>query len=515
MATRHVRLVFPHQLFVEHLDADTGTYFVLVEDDLFFRQYRFHAQKLVLHRASMKRFAARLEDEGFRTAYVESDGRRSSGTALRQVLDELEPMRVSCFDVVDDWLHRDTVATLAELDLEIAEDDWLESPNFVTSRAQVEQWFGGDSKHRMATFYEWQRKRLDILVEGSGDDASPVGGSWSFDEDNRKKLPRGYDVPHVDRPEQHETVAEAIAWVKDRFPDNPGDPDAFAWPTSHEEAEAGLEQFLEERFIDFGPYEDALHSSHQFMFHSLLTPGLNIGLLDPEHVVRRAVEVGTDGTAGGQDVPINSLEGFVRQVIGWREYMRATYVTRGREMRTSNHLGHTAELSEGWWTAKTGLAPVDHVIANVLQTGYAHHIERLMVLGNATCLLRADPEAVYEWFMEMFIDAYDWVMVPNVYAMSQFAAGTMITTKPYVSGSNYLRKMSDYASGLEETDVEREDGREQDWQADWDGLYWTFVRDHRDVFEKNGRSYFVTANYDKMDGSTKAEHTKRASIYLP
>ncbi|QWC86219.1 cryptochrome/photolyase family protein [Nocardioidaceae bacterium] len=526
MATRHVRLVFPHQLFVEQLDADEGTYFVLVEDDLFFRQYRFHAQKLVLHRASMRRFAARLEEEGFRVGTVETDGRRNSSTGLSQVLAELEPMRVSCYDVVDDWLHQNTVATLADLDLEIAEEDWLESPNFVTSRAQVEDWFGGDRTHRMAAFYEWQRKRLDILVEGSGEDASPVGGQWSFDEDNRKKLPKGYDVPRVDRPgdaevsdegdsERHEAVVEAISWVKDAFGDNPGDPDLFAWPTSHDEAEAGLEQFLAERFTDFGPYEDALHSSHRFMFHSLLTPGLNIGLLDPEQVVRRAVEVGSDDSGDGPGVPLNSLEGFIRQVIGWREYMRATYVTRGRAMRTSNHLGHTAELGEGWWTARTGLAPVDHVIGNVLESGYAHHIERLMVLGNATCLLRADPDAVYEWFMEMFIDAYDWVMVPNVYAMSQFAAGTMITTKPYVSGSNYLRKMSDYGSGLEESDVERNDGRDADWQADWDGLYWTFVRDHREVFEKNGRSYFVTANYDKMDASTKSEHTKRAGAYLP
>ncbi len=230
-------------------------------------------------------------------------------------------------------------------------------------------------------------------------------------------------------------------------------------------------------------------------------------MLSPAHVVRRALEAGADDA-----VPLSSLEGFLRQVIGWREYMRATYLTKGRAMRTRNHLHHGTDLDEGWWTGRTGLAPVDHVIGSVLATGYAHHIERLMVLGNAMCLVRADPDAVYEWFMEMFVDAYDWVMVPNVYAMSQFAAGTTITTKPYVSGSNYLRTMSDYTQALTETAVDGEPG---DWQADWDGLYWTFVRDHHDVFAGNGRSQFVVSRYDGMDPATKAGHTRRAAPYLP
>ncbi len=167
----------------------------------------------------------------------------------------------------------------------------------------------------------------------------------------------------------------------------------------------------------------------------MLTPGLNVGLVSPEHLLRRALEVGEqDG------VPLASLEGFVRQLIGWREYMRACYHLWGPQMRTSNRLEHARPLAPGWWTAQTGLDPVDQVIEGVLERGYAHHIERLMVLGNAMCLLRAEPDAVYEWCMEMFVDAYDRVMVPNVYAMSQFAAGEAVTTKPYVSGSNYLRR---------------------------------------------------------------------------
>jgi deoxyribodipyrimidine photolyase-related protein len=502
MAERPVRLVLPHQLFEDHLDADDGTTFVLVEHDLLFRQYRFHTQKLVLHRASMRRFATRLREAGFDVVAIDTDGRTTSRAALARVLGDLAPTSVTAYDVVDDWLGRDLVAALGDAGLELRPDDVLETPNFLTSRPQLAQAFGSPgssgSQPRMQHFYAWQRRRLDVLMEGD----QPRGGKWSYDEDNRKKLPRNVVVPaiaRVEHAEQHPEVAAAIAWVKQAFPDNPGDADAFAWPTSHTEAEAGLEEFLAERFADFGPYEDALSSRHPFVFHSLMTPGLNIGLLSPRHVLDRALAVGEE-----TDVPLSSLEGFVRQVIGWREYMRASYHLHGRRLRSRNHLAHARPLSPGWWTAETGLAPVDHVVRGVLETGYAHHIERLMVLGNAMSLLRTDPDAVYEWFMELFVDAYDWVMVPNTYAMSQFASGTAITTKPYVSGSNYLRKMSDYASA----------GWEGEWAADWDALYWTFVRDHQDVFARNPRSRMIATLHDKMDPATKAAHTRRAAGWL-
>ncbi|MBD8607060.1 cryptochrome/photolyase family protein [Aeromicrobium sp. CFBP 8757] len=488
MTTSHVRLVYPHQLFAEHLDAPAGTVFVLVEDDLFFRQYRFHTQKLVLHRASMRRFAERLRDASFDVECLETSADAPTGERLVALLRRLRPERVTVFDVVDDWLQRDVSAALDEAQVGLRPEDVLESPNFLTSRADVADWF---DRHpaRMQHFYSWQRQRLGILVEGDG---QPVGGRWSFDTENRKKLPRGHPVPDVAWPERHPAVDEAIAWVRDEFPDNPGDAESFAWPTSHDEAEASFEQFVAERLPQFGPYEDAISRHHPFVFHSVMTPGLNIGLLSPSDVVDRVLE------ADAIDLP--SLEGFVRQVIGWREYMRATYVLYGRRMRSSNHLHHTRPLDAGWWTAQTGLDPVDHAIEGVLARGWSHHIERLMVLGNAMSLLRTEPDDVHEWFMQMYVDAYDWVMVPNVYAMSQFAAGDGITTKPYVSGSNYLRKMSDLPTG--------------DWTADWDGLYWTFVRDHRDVFEGNHRSRMMTRMYDGLDPAKKAAHTRAASRWL-
>ena len=493
-----IRLVMPHQLFATHLDAPDGTRFILVEHDLFFRQYRFHRQKLVLHRASMSRFATRLSERGFDVEVVESDGRTTSRAALARALtrfggNNIHATDIHLYDVVDDWLCRDVLGALADAGVSMTPDDMIESPNFLTTRAQLREAFdGGRGRPRMATFYTWQRRRLGVLLDADGE---PVGGQWSFDADNRKKLPRNHPVPAPLPPERDRSVDDAIDWVVQRFPDNPGEVTDFRWPTSHAEAEASFEQFLSDRFSEFGPYEDALSAEHPYVFHSLLTPALNIGLISPRTVLNRAIEVGERNR-----VPLPSIEGFVRQVIGWREYMRATYHLYGRRLRSRNHLAHHATPPDGWWTAQTGLEPVDLVLRRVLDTGYAHHIERLMVLGNAMCLLRVHPDAVYEWFMEMFVDAYDWVMVPNVYAMGQFAAGTAITTKPYVSGSNYLRTMSDYPGG--------------DWIQDWDALYWTFVRDHRDVFEANPRSRMMPRTYDRLPAETKAAHTRRAATWL-
>ena len=508
-----VRLVLPHQLFEQHLDVAAGTVFVFIEHDLLFRQYRFHSHKLVLHRASMARFAGRLREEGYEVVELQSVAERGSHDQLAEFVRTREPERVTWFDVVDDWLERDLHAALADGGYRMLPDDVLETPNFLTGRAQIDDWFAHNGS-RMQDFYVWQRRRLDILV----DDGKPVGGKWSFDPENRKKLPRGYTPPAVarfaghpalekegtfdfdalmddtDHTPQPPEVERAIEWVSAEFPDAPGDPHLFAWPTSGDEARAHLQEFVRERLRDFGPYEDAISSTHPFINHGLLTAALNIGLLDPRDIVQAVLD------GAGHDTPLASVEGFVRQVIGWREYMRATYRTSGRRMRTANRLDHQHALGDGWWDASTGLAPVDLVISRVLDTGYAHHIERLMVLGNAMALLRIHPDAVYEWFMEMFIDAYDWVMVPNVYAMSQFAAGDEITTKPYVSGSNYLRKMSDLPSGA--------------WAADWDGLYWTFIDDHRAVFAANPRTRMVTSLLDNMDPDTLDAHRRRAAVLL-
>jgi deoxyribodipyrimidine photolyase-related protein len=480
--------VFPHQLFAEHLETDPGTLVLLVEPDLFFRQLPFHTHKLVLHRASMRAFEERLQGRGLDTVYVESLERTPTDEQLTEVLDRHGITHVEVYDVVDDWLARDLRAVCRRAGVQLTIH---ETPAFLTTDAELRDMFASAKQPRMQHFYERQRRRLDLLMDGD----KPAGGRWSFDTENRKKLPRGTEVPELPAVDHDHHVNDALDWARTEFPDNVGDLDAFIWPTTHEQADAWLTRFLEDRFDLFGPYEDAIAADEPWLFHSVVSPLLNTGLLDPRTVVARAVRHAED-----HDVDLPSVEGFVRQVIGWREYMRASYVVHGRAMRTRNLLGLTRELDRGWWDGTTGLDPVDTVVRRVNQHGWCHHIERLMVLGNAMLLMRIDPDEVYEFFMTLFIDAYDWVMVPNVYAMSQFATGELITTKPYVSGSNYLRKMSDFRTGA--------------WADAWDALYWQFVADHRDGFAANPRSSFAVRTYDRMDDGRKRTLAATAADWL-
>ena len=324
-----------------------------------------------------------------------------------------------------------------------------------------------------------------------------MGGQWSFDQVNRKKVPktRLADIPKLPHIEQSEIDLAARDEVLHDFPDAPGTLDRLSLPTTHEGAALWLDDFLVRRLSDFGQYEDAIVEGEAWLWHSVLTPMLNIGLLTPAQVLSAVLEY-----ADTTDVPINSLEGFVRQVLGWREFMRASYDVYGVRMRTSNHWGHSRTMPMSFYDASTGIDPIDDVIHRVLNTGYCHHIERLMVLGGFMFLCEIDPDHVYRWFMEMFIDSYDWVMVPNVYAMSQHADGGLITTKPYFSGSNYIRKMSHWQPGP--------------WSEIWDGLYWRFIWVHREELRTNRRWAMMCRSVETMAPATRNAHLRNAEAFL-
>ncbi|NNE90102.1 MAG: cryptochrome/photolyase family protein [Verrucomicrobiales bacterium] len=489
-------LIFPHQLFDPHPAIKKGREIVLIEDTLFFGDPhaspgRFHKQKIVLHRASMRAFAEKLNADGH-TVRIAEYGRDQ--TILKR-LAELVNDGYNEFHVCvpHDFLLEKRIRKFCEnesgVSLEVHD-----SPMFLTPRDWADEHFDSRKRPFMAKFYEGQRKRMEILLNKDG---SPKGGQWSFDEDNRKPMPKrgGLEVPDDPAVEKSKLVEEVISEVEEQFPDYPGGTEFFAYPTTHAEAEEWFENFLEERFEKFGPYEDALAKDERVLFHSVLTPMLNIGLLTPQAVVDRALEF-----ADENDVPINSLEGFVRQIIGWREFMNLMYHRHGVEMRTKNFFGHDRDLPESFWTGETGIEPIDLVIRRVLDHGYAHHIERLMVLGNFMLLCGFDPKQVNDWFMELFIDAYDWVMVPNVFGMSQFSDGGIFTTKPYISGSNYVRKMSDYVKG--------------DWCESWDALFWTFIAGNDEFFRNQHRLGMMVRNLDKMDDAKKQGHFGRAGAFI-
>ncbi|MBM3979917.1 MAG: cryptochrome/photolyase family protein [Planctomycetes bacterium] len=475
-------LIYPHQLFDTHPAVAGADVVFLVEDPLFFRQYAFHKQKLMLHRASMKRYAAEVLPKA---NYIDAQQLEQTGDVVALVK-KAKCNAVRVVDPTDDWLLRRLTAACAAARMKLTVHD---DPHFLTPPSEIDAFTAGKGKLFFTDFYIRQRKRLKVLLTPDG---KPVGGKWSFDADNRKKLPTTVrpQVPAV--PPENGFVREAREYVRTHFPDAPGSDAPFVYPTSTTEARAWLADFLEHRFADFGVYEDAISTRERVLFHSVLTPALNVGLLSPAEVTDAALKY-------ADRVPLNSLEGFVRQVIGWREFVRLVYRTRGREQRTRNYWGYTRPIPAAFYTGTTGIAPVDHVIRSVLDTAYCHHIERLMILGNFVLLCDLSPDAVYQWFMELFIDAYDWVMVPNVYGMSQFADGGGMTTKPYISGSSYVLKMSDFKKGP--------------WCPIWDALYWRFIDRHADFFAGNPRMAMMVKMKDKL-GSKMTEHHRVAEAFL-
>ena len=346
----------------------------------------------------------------------------------------------------------------------------------------------------MASFYEWQRKRLDILIDGDG---GPVGGRWSFDAENRKSLPKKVDPPGLPPVDSNPVVEEVISLVKRRFGDHPGELSHEGWwlPTSREEALDGLETFLRDRFEDFGPYEDALSERDPFLFHSVLTPALNLGLITPQEVIDRSLEV-----AEQSSISLPSLEGFVRQIIGWREFIRGIDRHFGAEEEKGNFFEHCRGLTSAWWTGETGLPPFDAVVRKALRFGYTHHIERLMVASNLFVLCEIEPKEAYRWFMELFVDSSDWVMVPNVYGMGLFADGGVFSTKPYICGSNYWFKMGDVTKAKSDPGP---GGADRPWWDIVDGLYWRFIAKHPRFFTGQARMGQAARSLERMDPKRK------------
>ena len=499
--SRSISLIFPHQLFADMSLWQDECY--LIEEDLYFTHYPFHKQKLVLHRASMKGYEQTLMDAGKTVHYIESvhehsDCRKLIASFIGSKADpdnDDAVAKIYCIDLVDDWLrlHIQQAVLAADIDF-----DCSPTPMFLNPLPVYCDFFR-DNRLFHHDFYIEARKRENILIDN---DQNPIGGQWSFDEDNRKKYPRKETPPVVEFPQLSEHYKEAISYVEDNFSKHYGEanPD-FRYPTTHDEAETWLENFLSTRFKDFGKYEDAMVDSEHILHHSVLTPMLNTGLLTPEQIVTRTLEISEE-----YDIPISSLEGFIRQIIGWREFMYGIYEFVGRKQRTSNFWGFKRKIPPSFYTGDTGIVPIDDTIKKVLKTGYAHHIERLMIFGNFMLLCEFDPDEVYQWFMELFIDAYDWVMVPNIYGMSQFADGGLMATKPYISGSNYINKMSNYQA--------KSKGDLVEWAAIWDGLFWRFMQVHRKFFEKNPRIGMLLSMWDKMDKDQQQEHLNNAEQFL-
>ncbi len=484
-----VTLIFPHQLFANHPCIVTGQDVYLIEEYLFFKQYRFHKQKLLLQRASMTKYADLLDQLNVKVNYIDSQNDLSDVRKLIHHLAQQNITGIQFADVADNWLKTRIKRACNTHNIKITE---TVSPNFLNTLDGVKPFFDKKKTYFQTAFYIEQRKQRSILLDAGG---HPLGGQWTFDADNRLKYPKNDQPPVITGAKEDCYGQEAKAYVAKHFPNNYGSAENFIYPTDHVGASIWLDEFLETRFEKFGSYEDAMVANKHYLHHAVLTPMLNIGLLSPQQIINRVLEV-----AINKNIPLNSLEGFIRQMLGWREFIRIVYEREGGKQRTKNFWGFKRKIPESFWLGTTGIIPVDNVIKKVLQTGYSHHIERLMVIGNFMLLCEFDPDDVYRWFMEMYVDAYDWVMVPNVYGMSQFADGGLMTTKPYISGSHYLLKMSDYQKGA--------------WTDIWDGLFWRFMDMHRDFFLKNPRLGMLVKTFDKMPEEKRKKHIDVAENYL-
>jgi deoxyribodipyrimidine photolyase-related protein len=485
-----VCIVFPHQLFQNHPALEKNRKVYLVEEWLFFRQYHFHKQKLVLHRASMKSYENWLKRKGHEVDYIETTARENDCRQLVCDLAEQGVAEIHIAEVADNWLMKRMRDACDKNQIQLAVHN---TPNFLNTLIAVDSYFSKKKIYFQTDFYTWQRKQRNILLEKNG---KPAGGKWTFDADNRQKYPKNQHPPSFHLPLGNGLISAAREYIQQHFPENYGSvnsPGLFA--VTFEDAEEWLDDFLANRFTEFGAYEDAIVTKESVLHHSVLSPMLNIGLLEPQRIIDKAIK-----TAAEKNIPVTSLEGFIRQIMGWREFIRIVYEREGSKQRSSNYWKFKRKIPACFWTGETGIPPVDITIKKILETGYCHHIERLMVLGNFMLLCEFDPDEVYRWFMEMFIDAYDWVMVPNVYGMTQFADGGLMTTKPYISGSNYLMKMSDYQKG--------------EWQQIWDGLFWRFMHVHRNFFVKNPRLGMLVNSFDKMAAEKQALHLNNAERFL-
>lgn len=446
-----------------------------------------HKARIVVFLSAMRHFAESLRSEGLPVRYLalEDHGHNRLESALEADLIELRPVRV-CVTQPGEYRLLQALRAVCErqaLSLEVLADD-----HFICAQADFDDWADGRKTLRLEHFYRWLRKRDGVLMEGQ----EPLGGAWNFDKSNRK--PFGKQGPGLVPPplafEPDSITAAVIELVDARFPEAPGRLSRFDWPLTTEQAEAALDDFIAYRLPAFGPYQDALWSGEPYLYHARLSAALNLKLLDPQQVIERAVAAYDAGRA-----PIESVEGFVRQVLGWREYVRGLYWREMPGYLEQNSLAAELPLPGFYWTGETEAACLRATIEQILEHGYAHHIQRLMVTGLYALLLGVKPAAVHHWYLAMFVDAVEWVEAPNTLGMSQFADGGLLASKPYVASGAYIQRMSNYCSQCR-FDPKQAIGERA---CPFTTLFWDFLARHKARFARHPRTALMWRNLERID----------------
>ncbi|KMO22469.1 deoxyribodipyrimidine photolyase [Methylobacterium indicum] len=502
---RHLRLVLGDQLHprlatLTDLDPEADTV-LMVEVAEEATYVRHHKQKLVLVFSAMRHFAAELRERGVRVDYVELEDPGNTGSFTGEVARAVArhaPDRIVVTEA-GEWrveaMMRDWEEAFG-LPVEIRDDT-----RFLCPRPVFARWAEGREALRMETFYRAMRKRTGFLMEGR----DPVGGQWNFDHDNRRRLPAGHVVPERRRFAPDAVTRAVMALVARRFPDHFGDLDGFAWPVTRAEALAALRHFLDDCLPGFGDYQDAMRAGTPFLYHGLIAPALNLGLLDAEEVCRAAEERWREGAA-----PLNAVEGFIRQILGWREYVRGLYWARMPDYPDTNALEATRDLPWFYWSGETAMACLAECVRDTKAHAHAHHIQRLMVLGNFALLAGLAPAQVEEWFLVVYADAYEWVELPNVHGMALWADGGLLGSKPYAASGAYIDRMSDYCRTCA-YDVKAKSG---ETACPFNYLYWNFLITHEERLSRNPRLAMPYRTLAKMAPARRAEVLADSARFL-
>ncbi len=462
---------------------------------------KHHPKKIVLVLSAMRHFARALRARGVAVEYVTLDDPANTqslrGEMLRAVR-RLRPGRVVATECGEWRLEQDMRGwqAAAGIEVEIRDDT-----RFLCRRQEFRAWAAGRKGLRMEFFYREMRRSHDLLMDGN----APAGGKWNYDAENRKPLPKDMRPPPVPAFPPDEVTQQVMALVAARFPDHFGDVEGFALPVTAQQAEAALADFVLNRLPLFGDWQDTMKAGESTMYHALISTSLNTGLLDPLAACRAAEAAWRAGAA-----PLNAVEGFVRQILGWREYVRGVYWLRVPEYRHLNGLGAVRPLPWFYWTGETRMNCLHHAITDTKRHAYAHHIQRLMVLGNFALLAGLSPDDVDEWFLVVYADAYEWVEMPNVRGMALHADGGVMGSKPYAASGAYINRMSDYCRGCH-YDVKDATGERG---CPFNALYWDFIARHRDRFAANPRMAMPVRTMDRMDPARLSAVRGRAAAFL-
>jgi len=491
---KKIFLILGNQLFpIKNLRSFKDDHiFFMCEDYQLCTFEQHHKHKILLFLSAMRSYAEDLKLNKYKIIYKkieDSDFKNPYANKLEKIILSQAIQEVSFFEIEDKKFEKKIITFFKKINLKI---NMISSPMFICSRIDFKEHIKSNKNNLMANFYKYIRQKNNILIEHNG---QPVGGKWSFDKDNRKKIPKHTKIPLLPKIKEtsHTRVLKPI--IENMFPNHQGKIDNFWFATNAKDVNKLLNFFIKEKLNLFGDYEDAITHKDNLVFHSALSPYLNLGLITPDIIIKKILLHHKKSP-----IQLNSLEGYIRQILGWREFMRGIYQNYSQDIENKNYFNHNNKMKKSWYEGNTGLPPLDFAIINAKTYGWSHHIERLMILSNIMNLCEIKPVYVYKWFMEMFVDSSDWVMVPNVYGMGLYSDGGIFSTKPYICGSSYFLKMMDFEKG--------------EWCEIMDGLYWRFINKNRKFFLSNARLAMMVKIFDKMKSERKKNILTKAENFI-